>query len=100
MIFLCLLITLLQLKHHSTVSQFGQLSGALALDGTAAREHFKDILYNQVINGKFASHLTKIEADLEKDGLDNPLNELYRRAEETELVQAEKRVKQRLSGLL
>lgn len=37
-----------QLKHHSTVSQYGQLSGALALDGTAAREHFKHILHNQV----------------------------------------------------
>lgn len=37
-----------QLKHHSTVSQFGQLNGALSLDGKAAREHFKDILHNQV----------------------------------------------------
>ena len=37
-----------QLKHHSTVSQYGQLSGALALDGTAIREHFKNILHNQV----------------------------------------------------
>ncbi|KAF9535438.1 IlvN-domain-containing protein [Crepidotus variabilis] len=89
-----------QLKHHSTVSQFGQLSGSLALDGSAARTHFKEILYNQVINGKFAKHLTSIEADLEKEGLQNPLNELYRRAEETELVQAEKRVRQRLANLL
>ena len=39
---------ILQLKHHSTVSQYGQLNGALALDGSAAREHFKNILYNQV----------------------------------------------------
>ena len=37
-----------QLKHHSTVSQYGQLSGALALDGTGIREHFKNILHNQV----------------------------------------------------
>lgn len=37
-----------QLKYHSTVSQFGQLSGALALDGEATRKHFKDILYNRV----------------------------------------------------
>ncbi|KAJ3474437.1 hypothetical protein NLI96_g12459 [Meripilus lineatus] len=37
-----------QLKHHSTVSQYGQLGGALALDGSAARAHFKDILHNQV----------------------------------------------------
>ena len=37
-----------QLKHHSTVSQFGQLNGALQLDGSAMREHFKNILHNQV----------------------------------------------------
>ncbi|KAF8960994.1 IlvN-domain-containing protein [Flammula alnicola] len=89
-----------QLKHHSIVSQYGQLSGALALDGASSRAHFKDILYNQVLNGKFCRNLSKIEADLELDGLQNPLNELYRRAEETELVQAEKRVRHRLADLL
>lgn len=89
-----------QLKHHSSVSQFGQLSGALALDGVAAREHFKDILHNQVLNGKFCKEFSKIEADLEKEGPENPLNELYRRSEESELGQAEKRVRARLAGLL
>ncbi|KAL0576365.1 hypothetical protein V5O48_005624 [Marasmius crinis-equi] len=80
-----------QLKHHSTVSQYGQLSGALALDGAAAREHFKHILYNQVLNGDFCKKFSAIEADLEKEGPENPLNELYRKSEETELGQAEKR---------
>ncbi|KAF4605181.1 hypothetical protein EYR40_003964 [Pleurotus pulmonarius] len=84
-----------QLKHHSSVSQFGQLSGALALDGKDAREHFKNILYNQVLNGKFCKEFSKIEADLEKEGAENPLNELYRKSEESELGQAEKRVRQR-----
>jgi hypothetical protein len=37
----------IQLKHHSTVSQYGQLSGSLKLGGESMREHFKDILYNQ-----------------------------------------------------
>lgn len=37
-----------QLKHHSSVSQYGQLNGADKLDGSAIRAHFKDILYNQV----------------------------------------------------
>ena len=37
-----------QLKHHSSVSQYGQLNGALKLDGTAIRAHFKEILYNRV----------------------------------------------------
>jgi len=88
-----------QLKLHSTVSQFGQLSGALSLDGKAAREHFKEILYNQVLNGKFCREFSAIEADLEKDGPDNPLNELYRKSEESELGKAEKRVRARLAEL-
>jgi len=89
-----------QLKHHSSVSQYGQLNGALALDGVQARAHFKDILYNQVLNGKFCQEFSKIEGDLEKEGSANPLNELYRKAGETELGQAEKRVRARLAGLL
>ncbi|ESK97934.1 ketol-acid reductoisomerase [Moniliophthora roreri MCA 2997] len=89
-----------QLKHHSIVSQFGQLSGAFSLDGAATREHFKDILHNQVLNGSFCKKFSEIEADLEKVGPQNPLHELYRKAEETELAQAEKRVKARLSNLL
>ncbi|KAG6814061.1 hypothetical protein H0H92_003108 [Tricholoma furcatifolium] len=89
-----------QLKHHSSVSQFGQLSGALALDGKQTREHFKHILYNQVLNGKFCEEFSKIEEDLEKEGPENPLNELYRKTEESELGQAEKRVRARLADLL
>ncbi|TFK77132.1 IlvN-domain-containing protein [Pluteus cervinus] len=87
-----------QLKLHSTVSQYGQLRGALSLDGVAVRAHFKDILYNQVLNGKFCKEFSKIEDDLEKEGLDNPLNELYRRMEESELGQAEARVRARLAN--
>jgi len=88
-----------QLKHHSSVSQYGQLSGALALDGVAARKHFEDILHNRVLNGKFCEEFTKIEADLEKEGDANPLNVLYTKSEATELGQAEKRVRARLASL-
>lgn len=89
-----------QLKHHSTCSQFGQLRGALNLDGAAARSHFEDILHNQILSGKFSKEFSKLEDDLEKEGEGNPLNELYRRTEESELAQAEKRVRSRLAGLL
>ncbi|THH34096.1 hypothetical protein EUX98_g124 [Antrodiella citrinella] len=89
-----------QLKHHSTVSQFGQLNGALQLDGTAIREHFKHILHNQVLNGKFCGEFSKIEADLEKEGDANPLNVLYKKHGASELGQAEARVRSRLAGLL
>lgn len=82
-----------QLKHHSTVSQYGQLSGAIKLDGAAMRAHFKEILYNQVLNGKFCEEFSKISADLEKEGSENPLNELYAKMEASELGQAELRVR-------
>ncbi|KAF8560323.1 NAD(P)-binding protein [Imleria badia] len=88
----------MQLKHHSTVSQYGQLSGALALDGKAMREHFVEILHQQILNGKFYEAFSLIEEDLEKDGNANPLNELYRRSEEMELVRSEKRVRAWLAG--
>ncbi|TDL28640.1 IlvN-domain-containing protein [Rickenella mellea] len=89
---------ILQLKHHSSVSQYGQLSGALAIDGTEIRNHFKDILYNRVLNGKFCEEFSKIEEALEKEGEGNPLNQLYTRSEACELAQAEKRVRHRLAS--
>ncbi|KAI0692792.1 IlvN-domain-containing protein [Cytidiella melzeri] len=89
-----------QLKHHSTVSQYGQLNGALKLDGSAIRSHFKDILYNQVLNGKFCQEFSAIEEDLEKEGDANPLNKLYNVHGKSELGEAESRVRARLAGLL
>lgn len=76
------------------------------------RAHFKEILYNQVcttsllvgfpdsgvcfskvLNGKFCEEFSKISADLEKEGSENPLNELYAKMEASELGQAELRVR-------
>ena len=85
-----------QLRLHSSVSQYGQLSGALKLDGSAIRAHFAEILHNQVLNGKFQREFTQIEDDLEKEGDENPLNQLYLKSEQTELGQGEKRVRARL----
>jgi hypothetical protein len=94
-----LILESFKLKSHSIVSQYGQLSGALNLDGTAIRDHFKNILHNQILNGKFCKEFSKIEEDLEKEGDANPLNVLYAKSEASELAQAEKRVKARLAGL-
>lgn len=103
-----------QLRYHSIVSQYGQLKGALSLDGVATRNHFQDILHNQVrkvhlftnnchshftvqiLSGTFAREFSKMEADLEKMGDDNPLERLYKQTEASELGQAEIRVRQRL----
>lgn len=89
-----------QLKHHSTVSQYGQLNGALQIDGSTIRSHFKDILYNQVLNGKFCKEFSGIEQDLETEGTTNPLNRLYAEHAKSELAEAEARVRARLAGLL
>ena len=53
-----------------------------------------------MLNGKFQKEFSKIEDDLEKEGDENPLNILYKKSEESELGQAEKRVRARLAGLL
>ena len=55
---------------------------------------------HQVLNGKFCEEFSKIEADLEKEGDENPLEILYQKSEASELGQAEKRVRARLAGLL
>jgi hypothetical protein len=54
----------------------------------------------QILSGKFCEAFSQIEDDLDKEGDTNPLNELYKRSEEMELVKAEKRVRARLAGLL
>ncbi|EKM83908.1 hypothetical protein AGABI1DRAFT_110516 [Agaricus bisporus var. burnettii JB137-S8] len=89
-----------QLKHHSTCSQFGQLNGALKLNGETAKRHFEDILYNQILSGKFSAEFSDLEDDFEKEGDQNPLNRLYDRASDSALGQAEKRVRARLADLL
>lgn len=50
----------------------------------------------QVLNGKFQKEFTAIEDDLEKEGDDNPLAQLYIKSAESELGQGEKRVRARL----
>jgi hypothetical protein len=58
------------------------------------------LLVIQVLNGRFCREFSKIEADLEKEGSANPLNELYRKSQESELGQAEKRVRTRLATFM
>ena len=51
----------------------------------------------KVLNGKFCQDFAKIEAELEKPGEGNPLEELYRKSEATGLAEAEMRVRARLA---
>ena len=70
------------------------------MDGSTLRAHFKDILYNQVLNGKFCREFSQIEGELEKQDGSNPLQQLYAEHSKSELAQAEQRVRDRLAGLL
>lgn len=56
-----------------------------------------DPAQNQVLNGAFCKDFSKIEDALEEEDSSNPLSELYKKAEESELGQAEKRVRARLN---
>lgn len=59
-------------------------------------EQYRDIDSVQILSGKFAEEFSQLEDALEEEGEGNPLNDLYRRSEESELGQAEKRVRSRL----
>ncbi|BFZ60905.1 hypothetical protein YB2330_001957 [Saitoella coloradoensis] len=89
-----------QLKHHSTVSQYGQLKGGLEQPSEPLRSEFKEVLYNRVLNGAFFKEFTAIEKRFELEGNENPLNALYAEYEKSELGVAETGVRERLSELL
>ncbi|KAM0751128.1 IlvN-domain-containing protein [Meredithblackwellia eburnea MCA 4105] len=89
-----------QLKHHSTVSQYGQLAGALKIDPNPVRAHFEDILQNRILSGEFAKEFAAIEKDFERTDDGNPLNVLYRQHSKSELAVGEENVRKRLPQLL
>ncbi|KAK9319976.1 ketol-acid reductoisomerase [Lipomyces orientalis] len=82
-----------QLVYHSKVSQFGQLNGALSLDGSEFVSRFQKVLKHQIIEGEFMRNFSKME----KAGtLDKELESLFERAGKTELALGEKLVFERL----
>ncbi|KAI5479054.1 IlvN-domain-containing protein [Pseudohyphozyma bogoriensis] len=90
-----------QLERHSTVSQYGQLTGVLKIDPKPLKAHFEDILQNRILSGEFAKEFAAIEKDFESSDEDkNPLKKLYAIHEKSDLVEGEKRVKERLPQLL
>jgi ketol-acid reductoisomerase len=85
-----------QLKHHSSVSQYGQLKGALLLDGTDVRARFQTVLKTRVESGAFMREFQAIEKELEVPGESNPLEQLYAQSAKSELGVAEDKVFKRL----
>ena len=101
-----------QLAHHSTVSQYGQLKGSMEVDVTAMKKDFKRIAEERILGGSFALEFSALDKD-DEGGSASPfespstllltscrvhkkLDELYAEASKSELVQGEKRVRDRM----
>ncbi|KAI1629077.1 IlvN-domain-containing protein [Exophiala viscosa] len=87
-----------QLVHHSTVSQYGQLKGALNYPQEILQpllKEFSRVAENRVLNGSFAEDFTQLEE--KEGGVQGALDELYRQAEKSDLAKGEARVRQRLT---
>ena len=85
-----------QLKHHSMVSQYGQLKGALLLDGADVRARFQNVLKTRIESGAFMREFQAIEKELETRGENNPIEQLYNESAKTDLGVAEAAVFKRL----
>ncbi|KAF2183147.1 IlvN-domain-containing protein [Zopfia rhizophila CBS 207.26] len=83
-----------QLVHHSSVSQYGQLKGSFEVDTTAIKKEFKRIAEERVLNGAFAKEFMSLDKD--GPGVEKKLEELYAKANESELAKGEARVRERL----
>lgn len=87
-----------QLVHHSTVSQYGQLKGALTYpEGITSklRDEFRRVAEKRVLNGAFERDFSKLEEN--PGGVQAELASLYLEAEKSELAQGEKSVRARLT---
>lgn len=88
-----------QLIHHSSVSQYGQLYGALNYDKTIVdklRAEFTRVAEARVLNGAFAKDFAALETG--KGGVQGRLDRLYQEAYKTELAEGEKKVRARLAA--
>jgi len=83
-----------QLVYHSSVSQYGQLKGSMEVDTTQLQKEFKRVAEERILNGAFAKEFMAL--DTEGPGVQKAIDELYKRAGESELGQGEARVRARL----
>lgn len=87
-----------QLIHHSTVSQYRQLKGALNYPQEILQpllKEFSRVAEKRVLDGSFADEFTQLE-DTE-GGVQGALDKLYKEAEKSDLGQGEVKVRQRLA---
>jgi len=75
-------------------NQYCQLKGSFEIDTTAVRKEFKRIAEEKALSGDFAKEFTALEKEC--SGVDTRLEELYAKANESELAKGEARVRMRL----
>ena len=75
-------------------SQYGQLKGSFEVDTTAIKKEFKRVAVERVLNGAFAKEFMALEKN--GPGVEKKLEELYAKANGSELAQGEARVRERL----
>ena len=86
-----------QLVHHSSVSQYGQLKGALNYNDTLTsglRKEFKRVAEQRILNGAFEREFSSMEEG--EGGVQGQLERLYEQAEKSELAEGERKVRARL----
>jgi len=83
-----------QLVLHSSVSQYGQLKGSMELDTSGIKKEFARVANDRILNGAFAKEFMAL--DSEGPGVQRTLEELYEKADQSELARGEAKVRERL----
>ena len=87
-----------QLVHHSSVSQYGQLKGSMEIPAAVVeglKKEFKRVAEQRILNGAFEKEFSALEE--EEGGVQRKLDELYAKAEKSELAVGEAKVRTRMS---
>ena len=75
-------------------SQYGQLKTSQEIDTSWMQKHFKHVAEDRILSGAFAEEFTTVEKS--EGGIDGALKKLYEKANESEMAQGEKKVRERL----
>lgn len=75
-------------------SQYGQLKGSMEVDVGQFKKEFKRVAEDRILNGAFAKEFAKLED--EGHGVEKALEDLYAKANKTDLATGEAKVRERL----
>jgi ketol-acid reductoisomerase len=87
-----------QLRLHSSVSQYGQLSTSLNIDTekSGMKKFFQEVAEKRILGGEFVKEFTEIDDSNGGDGIERKLQELYKLSSTSELAIGEAKVRERL----